>query len=155
MHGNLAQGARTRNLEAFASGAVLAMVATDIAARGIHVDGIELVIHADPPTEHKAYTHRSGRTARAGTEGIVVTLQTAAQVSEVRTLMRKAGVRPQASIAGPGSAIIRSIAGPPARRPARVAAPARAASLTTLVDGQPGSRGAAAASASFRGRRRR
>ncbi len=155
LHGNLAQGARTRNLEAFASGAVLAMVATDIAARGIHVDGIELVIHADPPTEHKAYTHRSGRTARAGTEGIVVTLQTAAQVSEVRTLMRKAGVRPQASIAGPGSAIIRSIAGPPARRPARVAAPARAASLTTLVDGQPGSRGAAAASASFRGRRRR
>jgi len=155
LHGNLAQGARTRNLEAFASGAVLAMVATDIAARGIHVDGIELVIHADPPTEHKAYTHRSGRTARAGPEGIVVTLQTAAQVSEVRTLMRKAGVRPQASIAGPGSAIIRSIAGPPARRKARVAAPARAASLTTLVDGQPGSRGAAAASASFRGRRRR
>ena len=155
LHGNLAQGARTRNLEAFASGAVRAMVATDIAARGIHVDGIELVIHADPPTEHKAYTHRSGRTARAGTEGIVVTLQTAAQVSEVRTLMRKAGVRPQASIAGPGSAIIRSIAGPPARRQARVAPPARAASLPTLVDGQPGSRGAAAASASFRGRRRR
>ena len=155
LHGNLAQGARTRNLEAFASGAVLAMVATDIAARGIHVDGIELVIHADPPTEHKAYTHRSGRTARAGTEGIVVTLQTAAQVSEVRTLMRKAGVRPQASIAGPGSAIVRSIAGPPARRPARIAPPARPASLTTLVDGQPGGRGAAAASASFRGRRRR
>ena len=101
LHGNLAQGARTRNLAAFASGAVLAMVATDIAARGIHVDGIELVIHADPPTEHKAYTHRSGRTARGGAEGIVVTVQTAAQVSEVRTLMRKAGVRPQASIAGP------------------------------------------------------
>jgi superfamily II DNA/RNA helicase len=155
LHGNLAQGARTRNLEAFASGAVRAMVATDIAARGIHVDGIELVIHADPPTEHKAYTHRSGRTARAGTEGIVVTLQTAAQVSEVRTLMRKAGVRPQASIAGPGSAIVRSIAGPPARRPARIAPAARAASLPTLVDGQPGGRGAAAASASFRGRRRR
>ncbi len=155
LHGNLAQGARTRNLEAFASGAVRAMVATDIAARGIHVDGIELVIHADPPTEHKAYTHRSGRTARGGAEGIVVTLQTAAQVSEVRTLMRKAGVRPQASIAGPGSAIIRSIAGPPARRPARVAPPARAASVATLVDGQPGGRGAAAASASFRGRRRR
>jgi superfamily II DNA/RNA helicase len=155
LHGNLAQGARTRNLEAFASGAVRAMVATDIAARGIHVDGIELVIHADPPTEHKAYTHRSGRTARGGAEGIVVTLQTAAQVSEVRTLMRKAGVRPQASVAGPGSAIIRSIAGPPARRPARVAPPARPASLPTLVEGQPGGRGAAAASASFRGRRRR
>ena len=155
LHGNLAQGARTRNLEAFASGAVRAMVATDIAARGIHVDGIELVIHADPPTEHKAYTHRSGRTARGGAEGIVVTLQTAAQVSEVRTLMRKAGVRPQASVAGPGSAVIRSISGPPARRPARVAPPGRPASLPTLVEGQPGGRGAAAASASFRGRRRR
>ena len=87
------------------------------------MDGIDLVVHADPPTEHKAYTHRSGRTARAGTEGTVVTVQTAAQVGEVRTLMRKAGVSPQASVAGPGSAVLRDIAGPPgqagapARRP--------------------------------------
>ena len=155
LHGNLAQGARTRNLEDFATGAVRAMVATDIAARGIHVDGIELVIHADPPTEHKAYTHRSGRTARGGAEGIVVTLQTAAQVSEVRTLMRKAGVSPQVSTAGPGSAILRSIAGPPARRPARTAQPARPASLPVLNGGQSGGQGAAAASSSFRGRRGR
>ena len=154
LHGNLTQGARTRNLEAFASGAVRVMVATDIAARGIHVDGIELVIHADPPAEHKAYTHRSGRTARGGAEGIVVTLQTAAQVSEVRTLMRKAGVSPQASTAGPGSAILRSIAGPPARRPVRMAPSARPASPPILAGGQPGGRGAASASASFRGRRR-
>jgi len=154
LHGNLTQGARTRNLEAFASGAVRVMVATDIAARGIHVDGIELVIHADPPAEHKAYTHRSGRTARGGAEGIVVTLQTAAQVSEVRTLMRKAGVSPQASTAGPGSAILRSIAGPPARRPVRMAPSARPASPPILAGGQPGGRGAAAAPASFRGRRR-
>ena len=98
------------------------MVATDIAARGIHVDGIELVVHADPPTEHKAYTHRSGRTARAGTEGTVVTVQTAAQVAEVRTLMRKAGVSPRTSLAGPGSAVLREIAGPPAKRVLRAAA---------------------------------
>ena len=63
------------------------MVATDIAARGIHVDGIDLVIHADAPAEHKAYLHRSGRTERAGADGVVVTLQTHAQGREVRALM--------------------------------------------------------------------
>ena len=138
LHGNLTQGARTRNLAAFANGEVNALVATDIAARGIHVDGIDLVVHADPPTEHKAYTHRSGRTARAGTEGTVVTVQTAAQVGEVRTLMRKAGVSPHASIAGPGSAVLREIAGPPAKRvhrpaPARTATPPAASSPTAGV----------------------
>jgi superfamily II DNA/RNA helicase len=151
LHGNLTQGARTRNLAAFANGEVNALVATDIAARGIHVDGIDLVVHADPPTEHKAYTHRSGRTARGGAEGTVVTLQTAAQVGEVRTLMRKAGVSPQASIAGPGSAVLRDIAGPPAKRVHRPA-PAR---TTAPPAQQPHSRGAAAASSSFRGRRGR
>ena len=156
LHGNLTQGARTRNLAAFANGEVRAMVATDIAARGIHVDGIDLVVHADPPTEHKAYTHRSGRTARAGSEGIVVTVQTAAQVAEVRTLMRKAGVNPQTSLAGPGSAVLREIAGPPAKRVLR-AAPARTATATASASagGQAPSRGAAAASSSFRGRRGR
>jgi superfamily II DNA/RNA helicase len=165
LHGNLTQGARTRNLEAFTAGSVRAMVATDIAARGIHVDGVELVIHADPPAEHKAYTHRSGRTARGGAEGTVVTVQTAAQAAEVRTLMRKAGVSPQTSVAAPGSAILRSIAGPPARRPARMTSAARTAPpsappVAHPVGAQPGrgqaaGRGAAAASASFRGRRGR
>src|SRR6185437_6276050 len=70
----LAQGARERSLASFATGAVRVIVATDVAARGIHVDGIDLVIHADPPAEHKAYLHRSGRTARAGAAGTVVTL---------------------------------------------------------------------------------
>jgi superfamily II DNA/RNA helicase len=92
------------------------MVATDIAARGIHVDGIDLVIHADPPAEHKAYLHRSGRTARAGADGVVVTMQTAAQAREVRDLMRKAGVTPQVAEADPDSAVVREIAGPPAPR---------------------------------------
>jgi superfamily II DNA/RNA helicase len=116
LHGNLRQGARSRNLAAFGSGAVRVMVATDIAARGIHVDGIDLVIHADPPAEHKAYVHRSGRTARGGADGVVVTMQTPAQAREVRALMRKAGVTPQVADADPDSAVVREIAGPPAQR---------------------------------------
>jgi superfamily II DNA/RNA helicase len=116
LHGNLTQGARSRNLAAFGSGAVRVMVATDIAARGIHVDGVDLVIHADPPAEHKAYVHRSGRTARGGADGVVVTIQTAAQAREVTSLMRKAGVTPRLAAAGPGSEVLREIAGPPAPR---------------------------------------
>jgi len=116
LHGNLRQGARSRNLAAFGSGAVRVMVATDIAARGIHVDGVDLVIHADPPAEHKAYVHRSGRTARGGADGVVVTMQTAAQAREVGALMRKAGVTPQVAEADPDSAVVREIAGPPAPR---------------------------------------
>jgi superfamily II DNA/RNA helicase len=92
LHGNLSQNARTRNLEAFHAGRAKALVATDIAARGIHVDDVALVIHADPPTEHKAYLHRSGRTARAGNTGTVVTLATREQERDVRTLTRAAGI---------------------------------------------------------------
>jgi superfamily II DNA/RNA helicase len=93
LHGNLSQNARTRTMDAFHSGAARTLVATDIAARGIHVDDVALVIHADPPVEHKAYTHRSGRTARAGASGTVVTLMTDDQVGDVRDLTRRAGVR--------------------------------------------------------------
>ena len=93
LHGNLSQNARTRNMDAFQTGAANTLVATDIAARGIHVDDVALVIHADPPVEHKAYLHRSGRTARAGAEGIVITLMTDDQVGDVRDLTRKAGIR--------------------------------------------------------------
>ena len=94
LHGNLSQNARTRNLAAFSDGSATVLVATDIAARGIHVDDVSLVVHADPPVEHKAYLHRSGRTARAGADGTVVTLMHDAQVSDVRQLTRKAGVKP-------------------------------------------------------------
>jgi superfamily II DNA/RNA helicase len=94
LHGNLGQGARTRNLDAFQSGRAAALVATDIAARGIHVDDVALVVHADPPAEHKAYLHRSGRTARAGNAGTVVTLMTSEQVRDVRDLTRAAGIKP-------------------------------------------------------------
>ena len=94
LHGNLSQNARTRNLAAFSDGTAAVMVATDIAARGIHVDDITLVVHADPPVEHKAYLHRSGRTARAGNDGTVVTLMIDGQVSDVRDLTRRAGIKP-------------------------------------------------------------
>jgi superfamily II DNA/RNA helicase len=152
LHGNLSQSVRTRNLASFASGAVRVLVATDIAARGIHVDGIGLVIHADSPAEHKAYLHRSGRTARAGAAGIVITLQTPAQAREVRTLMKRANVIPLGATVSPGSPLLRSIAGPPAKpitpRPAVQHAPDPAA-----APGRGG--GAVAMSAGYRGRRRR
>ncbi len=94
LHGNLGQNARTRNLQAFQEGRAAALVATDIAARGIHVDDVALVVHADPPSEHKAYLHRSGRTARAGNAGTVVTLMTSDQVRDVSDLTRQAGIKP-------------------------------------------------------------
>ena len=93
LHGNLSQNARTRNMEAFHSGKAATLVATDIAARGIHVDDVALVIPADPPTEHKAYLHRSGRTARAGAAGTVITMMTDDQVRDVRQLTRAAGIK--------------------------------------------------------------
>jgi superfamily II DNA/RNA helicase len=93
MHGNLGQNARQRNLELFSSGKAKTLVATDVAARGIHVDDVGVVIHADPPTEHKAYLHRSGRTARAGNSGLVITLATSDQMRDVRDLMSKAKIQ--------------------------------------------------------------
>jgi superfamily II DNA/RNA helicase len=110
MHGNLSQGARTRNLKAFSDGSAKTMVATDIAARGIHVDDIGLVVHADPPVEHKAYLHRSGRTARAGASGTVVTLMTDAQASDVRALTRRAGIKPTITRAVVGHPVLAEIA---------------------------------------------
>lgn len=93
LHGNLSQPQRDRNLAAFGDGSVKVLVATDVAARGVHVDNVELVIHVDPPMEHKAYLHRSGRTARAGSEGDVVTICLPAQKHDLKTLLRKADIR--------------------------------------------------------------
>ena len=112
LHGNLAQNARERNMEAFRSGRVRVLVATDIAARGIHVDEVELVVHVDPPVEHKAYLHRSGRTARAGASGIVVTLQTRDQASEVAAMTRKAGISAKPRPASPGAPELTALTGP-------------------------------------------
>lgn len=92
LHGNLSQSARARNLATFSSGRAETLVATDVAARGIHVDDVALVIHADPPEDHKTFLHRSGRTARAGATGTVVTLMTPQQRRAVRRLVSDAGV---------------------------------------------------------------
>ncbi|WP_042543289.1 DEAD/DEAH box helicase [Leucobacter komagatae] len=92
LQGNLSQNARDRNLAEFVSGEARVLVATDVAARGVHVDGVDLVVHIDPPVEHKAYLHRSGRTARAGNEGDVVTIVLPEQRSEMRSLMRAAKI---------------------------------------------------------------
>ncbi|GAA1844561.1 DEAD/DEAH box helicase [Agromyces salentinus] len=93
LHGNLSQPQRDRNLAAFSDGSAKVLVATDVAARGVHVDNVELVIHVDPPMEHKAYLHRSGRTARAGSEGDVVTICLPSQKQDLKTLLRKAAIQ--------------------------------------------------------------
>ncbi|MBK0422482.1 DEAD/DEAH box helicase [Leucobacter sp. CSA2] len=93
LQGNLSQNARDRNLAEFVSGEARVLVATDVAARGVHVDGVDLVVHIDPPVEHKAYLHRSGRTARAGNEGDVVTIVLPEQRGEMKQLLRAAKIR--------------------------------------------------------------
>jgi superfamily II DNA/RNA helicase len=114
LHGNLSQNARERNLESFAEGSTKVLVATDIAARGIHVDEIALVVHVDPPAEHKAYLHRSGRTARAGSEGVVVTIMTPDQVGDVKSLARAAKIEPTITRIAPGHRMIAELVGEPA-----------------------------------------
>ncbi|MFU8945945.1 DEAD/DEAH box helicase [Mycetocola zhadangensis] len=93
LHGNLSQPQRDRNLAAFSDGSARVLVATDVAARGVHVDDVELVIHVDPPMEHKAYLHRSGRTARAGSAGDVVTICLPTQKKDLAVLLRKAEIK--------------------------------------------------------------
>jgi superfamily II DNA/RNA helicase len=111
LHGNLSQVARDRNLAAFGAGDVRVLVATDVAARGVHVDNVELVVHVDPPMEHKAYLHRSGRTARAGSAGDVVTVMLPSQKSDVKTLLRKAAINVQPQAVEAGSAPVTRLVG--------------------------------------------
>jgi superfamily II DNA/RNA helicase len=92
LHGGKSQGQRTRVLAQFKDGRANALVATDVAARGIHVDGVSLVVHIDPPADHKDYLHRAGRTARAGATGVVVSLATHRQRKEVFGITKRAGV---------------------------------------------------------------
>jgi len=98
LHGNLSQNKRDQNLALFSGDTHRVLVATDVAARGVHVDGVELVVHVDPPAESKAYLHRSGRTARAGSAGDVVTVVLPEQRRETEQLLRQAkiNVRPEA-----------------------------------------------------------
>ena len=134
LHGNLSQPARDRNLAAFTAGTARVLVATDIAARGVHVDDVELVVHCDPPAEHKAYLHRSGRTARAGRDGDVVTVVLPEQRRDTKELLRKAGINAAPQQVGADSAAVLELVGeiapyqtPAAPQPAqpRAAAPRR------------------------------
>lgn len=147
LHGNLSQNARERGLRAFASGEVRVMVATDIAARGIHVDGIDLVVHVDPPAEHKAYLHRSGRTARAGHGGDVVTLLLPEQAGDFRALARAAKISAQPVRVTPRDAAVLALAGDPAASVLPADAPAAASGSPRPVQA-----GATATSTPRRGR---
>jgi len=125
LHGNLSQPARDRNLAAFSAGEARVLVATDIAARGVHVDEVELVVHVDPPMEHKAYLHRSGRTARAGSAGDVVTVVLPEQRRDTQQLLRRAGITAQPQQVAADSDVVRALVGEvaPYRAPAPKSAP--------------------------------
>ncbi len=123
LHGNLSQGARDRNLAAFGSGEVRVLVATDVAARGVHVDEVELVVHVDPPAEHKAYLHRSGRTARAGSTGDVATVMLPDQAGDVRSLLRAAAITASPQRVTAESPAVTSLVGERAPRVAPAPAP--------------------------------
>ncbi|MGD7733465.1 DEAD/DEAH box helicase [Propionibacteriaceae bacterium G57] len=124
LHGNLSQNARDRNLGAFSDGSVKVLVATDVAARGVHVDNVELVVHVDPPVEHKAYLHRSGRTARAGSAGDVATIMLPSQRADTRQVLQRAkitvaaqrvtaGAEPVAALVGEVAPYVKPVTGGP------------------------------------------
>ena len=121
LHGGKAQNNRTRTLDAFKAGSTPVLVATDVAARGIHVDDVSLVVHVDPPADPKDYLHRAGRTARAGDEGTVVTLVTHPERHDVETMTRKAGVRATSTPVRAGDADLARITG--ARTPSGAPVP--------------------------------
>ncbi|MFF0433555.1 DEAD/DEAH box helicase [Streptomyces sp. NPDC004327] len=158
LHGGRSQPQRTRTLEQFKSGHVTALVATNVAARGIHVDDLDLVVNVDPPTDHKDYLHRGGRTARAGGTGSVVTLVLPDQKRDVTRLMSDAGIRPRTARITSGDAELATLTG--AREPSGVpvtievpqpaAAPA-APRRERKTGGEPGTRSGGSRS----GRRRR
>jgi superfamily II DNA/RNA helicase len=93
IHGDLRQANRERALADFSSGKLPVLVATDVAARGLHIEGVDVVVHYDPPEDHKAYLHRSGRTARAGKGGVVVSLALWNQLVEMEVIQRRLGIR--------------------------------------------------------------
>ncbi|MEU8794886.1 DEAD/DEAH box helicase [Streptomyces sp. NPDC048643] len=111
LHGGKSQPQRTRTLAQFKTGHVTVLVATNVAARGIHVDNLDLVVNVDPPTDHKDYLHRGGRTARAGESGSVVTLVTPGQRRGMVRLMSDAGIRPQTTQIHSGDEALHRITG--------------------------------------------
>lgn len=161
LHGDKGQGARTRALEGFADGSTPVLVATDIAARGIDVDDVSLVVHVDPPAEHKAYLHRAGRTARAGTSGTVVTLVMDDQAKEVSQLLRKAGVdAPEVRVAPLSDSLVtitgaRTPEGTPLPPPGQPQRPKRTAASGNRKAGGNRSRNASRGGSNNRNRARR
>ncbi|MET7934846.1 DEAD/DEAH box helicase [Streptomyces sp. NPDC005322] len=151
LHGGKSQPQRTRTLAQFKTGDVTVLVATNVAARGIHVDNLDLVVNVDPPSDHKDYLHRGGRTARAGESGSVVTLVLPGQRREMARLMADAGIAPQITQVRSGEAELSRITGakapsgvpisvsaPVAERPRRESAPFRGRGTRR---GQPGRSG--------------
>ncbi|MCX5200605.1 DEAD/DEAH box helicase [Streptomyces sp. NBC_00237] len=123
LHGGKSQPLRTRTLDRFKTGEVSVLVATNVAARGIHVDNLDLVVNVDPPTDPKDYLHRGGRTARAGESGRVVTLVTPGQRRDFSRLMREAGIHPQTAQVRSGDAELSRITGAQAPSGVPVRAP--------------------------------
>ncbi|MCQ0024615.1 C-terminal helicase domain-containing protein, partial [Streptomyces somaliensis DSM 40738] len=118
LHGGKSQPQRTRTLAQFKEGHVTVLVATNVAARGIHVDDLDLVVNVDPPADHKDYLHRGGRTARAGESGSVVTLVLPHQRRDMDNLMSHAGIRPKTTSVRSGDAELTRITG--ARTPSGI-----------------------------------
>ncbi|MEY2849787.1 MAG: hypothetical protein RI885_2454, partial [Actinomycetota bacterium] len=110
LHGDLNQSRRTRNLQLLTSGRVNVLVATDVAARGIHVDDISLVIQADAPDEYKSYLHRAGRTGRAGKVGTVVTLVSKSRKRRMDELLGRADIEASYEPARPGDDVLDRLA---------------------------------------------
>jgi superfamily II DNA/RNA helicase len=125
LHGGKSQPQRTRTLDQFKSGHVTVLVATNVAARGIHIDNLDLVVNVDPPSDHKDYLHRGGRTARAGESGSVVTLVLPNQRREMTRLMAIAGITPQTTQVRSGEAELSRITGAqtPSGIPVTISAP--------------------------------
>ncbi|MFG2331507.1 DEAD/DEAH box helicase [Streptomyces sp. NPDC048604] len=142
LHGGRSQPQRNRTLDQFKSGQVTALVATNVAARGIHIDDLDLVVNIDPPTDHKDYVHRGGRTARAGGEGSVVTLVLPEQKRDVTRLMSHAGIRPRTAKVKSTDAELTTITGArePSGVPVTIEVPQPAAPAAPRRDRKPGTR---------------
>ncbi len=135
LHGGLSQAVRNRVLGAFRDGTMNVLVATDVAARGIHVDDIGMVVQVDPPTDHKDYLHRAGRTARAGEEGAVVMLALPHQRKMVTRIVEGAGAQAQTSKVSPGDATLQALGG---RTPSGVPVPDSV--WRPIIEGSPRAR---------------
>ncbi|MBY8882573.1 DEAD/DEAH box helicase, partial [Actinacidiphila acidipaludis] len=140
LHGGRSQPQRNRTLEQFKNGQVTALVATNVAARGIHIDDLDLVVNVDPPADHKDYLHRGGRTARAGGSGSVVTLVLPDQKRDVTRLMTHAGIRPRTARVTSGDPELATITGArePSGTPVTIEVPQPAAPAASRSDRQPG-----------------